>query len=269
MTAALRQRLFLSVRDQLLVQIKEQYATGQQLPSEAELAGQLEVSRVTLREALQALEEDGIVERRQGVGTFVKADTPLLTSRLDLNYGVGDVVRQNGMEPGAREVRIETVVADALVAEKLALAEGERVLRFERVRTANGKAVVFSTDFIPVRLVPNSTGFDPVRGSLYGFLENDCAVAITFGVARLAPVKAGASIARKLDVHPNSLLLLVEQVDYAGSDAPVVYSREYHLKQAFQFTVLRRLAPPAGDTANATSFASIDRASLRSIDFLP
>lgn len=239
-----REQLFLSVRDQLLSLIKQHYKPGSRLASESELARQLRVSRVTLREALRVLEEDGVVVRRHGIGTFVKDGGPVLASRLDLNFGVTDVIESQGMEAGTLLVSIGVQLADPTTAEKLRLGSDTRIWRIERVRTANGKPLVFSTDVLPLALVPNPGLLDTFHGSLYSFLEQECGLLVAYGVANLVPIRAGHSISEQLCVHPNSLLLLLEQVDYTHQDAPLLYSREYHLGDSFAFTVCRR--PPRG-----------------------
>src|SRR6266536_244862 len=72
---------------------------GAQLPPEPALAGKLGVSRPTLREALRSLEDEGVVTRSRGTGTFV-SHRPRLRNNLDVNFGVTDAIRQAGMEPG-------------------------------------------------------------------------------------------------------------------------------------------------------------------------
>lgn len=235
-----RPRLSVSVRDQLLALIKEQYGVGSQLPSEAELAEKLQVSRVTLREALQALEEDGIVARRHGVGTFVKGGEPILVSRLDVNLGITDIICSNSMVPGASEHSLSVVFADPSTAAKLEISVGTPVIKLERVRTANERPVIFSTDVVPLRLVPDPAKLQTLGTSLYKFLEQECSVYVAYGLARVAPTRAGRAIAERLGVDPHALLLLIEQVDYSSDGKAVVYSREYHLRDAFQFAVLRR-----------------------------
>src|SRR5207245_7729752 len=79
-------------------------AAGSRLPSEPALASELGVSRATLREALRALESEGLVRRMWGSGTFV-ADRRRVVNSLDVNFGVTDAIRAAGMEPGITEAR--------------------------------------------------------------------------------------------------------------------------------------------------------------------
>src|SRR6266850_8605579 len=89
-----------SVRNELTDRIdRGVLAAGTRLPSEPALALELGVSRATLREALRALESEGLVRRMWGAGTFV-ADGRRVTNSLDANFGVTDAIRAAGMRAG-------------------------------------------------------------------------------------------------------------------------------------------------------------------------
>ena len=82
-----------SVQDELKQRIdRGELPAGARLPSEPELAAELQVSRATLREALRAMELEGLLRRRQGSGTFV-AEHPRMANSLDVNFGVTDAIR--------------------------------------------------------------------------------------------------------------------------------------------------------------------------------
>src|SRR4029450_8188593 len=89
-----------SVQDELRQRIdRGELPAGTRLPSEPELAAELRVSRATLREALRAMELEGLLRRRQGSGTFV-ASHPRMANSLDVNFGVTDAIRAAGMTAG-------------------------------------------------------------------------------------------------------------------------------------------------------------------------
>src|SRR6266545_5368305 len=100
---------------------------GSQLPPEPQLAGELGVSRPTLREALRSLEDEGVVTRSRGSGTFL-SHRPRVRNNLDVNFGVSDAIRQAGMKPGARAAvtSIERPPSDE--RERLALGSAEQVI---------------------------------------------------------------------------------------------------------------------------------------------
>ncbi len=214
---------------------------GSQLPPEPELAAELGVSRATLREALRSLEEEGLLRRTRGAGTFV-ADRPRMPNSLDANFGVTDAIRTSGKVPGTKraEVRIEPAWEEE--AERLGVEPGEDLLVVDRVRTADGRPVVIARDILPLAVI----GEDPAvherlrTGSVYEVLERDRGVIVHHGVATFRPIRAEGRLAALLEVPRGSLLLYLRQVDFDESGRPVVSSHEHHLVDAFEFSVVRR-----------------------------
>jgi GntR family transcriptional regulator len=231
-----------SVQDELKQRIdRGELAAGARLPSEPELAAELQVSRATLREALRTMELQGLLRRRQGSGTFV-AEHPRMATSLDVNFGVTDAIRAAGMTAGIAQARHWVEPAPAGEAALLELEPGQDVLVIERVRTAEGKPVVLSRDLVPSRLVGGNDR--AVQGmlerSIYDVLERDLGIVISHGVARFRPVRAGHAVAARLGVPRGELLLYLWQVDYAEEGTPAISSHEFHLADAFDFTVVRR-----------------------------
>ena len=199
------------------------------------------MSRATLREALRAMELEGLLRRRQGSGTFV-ASHPRMANSLDVNFGVTDAIRAAGMTAGIAHRRHWVEPASPGEAALLELEPGQDVLVIERVRTAEGKPVVLSRDLFPSRLVaghPQAVEAMLER-SIYDVLERDLGIVIHHGVARFRPVRADHSVAGRLGVPRGELLLYLWQVDYAQDGTPVISSHEFHLADAFDFTVVRR-----------------------------
>ncbi len=110
----------------------------------------------------------------------------------------------------------------------------------ERVRTADERRVVFSRDVVAQSLVGEDVLEQLEDGSVYDLLESAAHVAIQHGVVTIEPMAADRSLARKLKIPVGSLLLYLRQVDYDRSGDPVLLSHEYHLGDAFEFTVVRR-----------------------------
>jgi len=230
----------LSARRDIASRLLEE-GPGAQLPPEPELAAELGVSRATLREALRSLEDEGLVRRTRGAGTFV-ADRPRVANNLDANFGVTDAIRASGMEPGTLHGSVRLEAASADEAERLDLAPGEDVVVVDRVRTANGRPVVYSRDILAAQL----TGDDPgllhrlERTSVYEVLERELGVVIHHGLATFRPTRADGHLASRLAVAKGTLLLYIRQVDFDEQGRPVVSSHEHHLADAFEFSVVRR-----------------------------
>jgi GntR family transcriptional regulator len=195
-----------------------EWQAGDRLPSEPTLAEELGVSRVTVRAALAQLENDGIVNRRHGSGTYVNSVRPLVSS-LHLNMGGEQVIRSTGHVPGIAEMSWRRTDADEEVADRLAVEVGTPVVRLYRVRTADGVPVTVSYDYFAASLVPD----DAVNlgSSLYSYLSTACGIDITFGIATLEPALVGPEHAPALGVDSNELCLVIRQVDYDATEQPV------------------------------------------------
>ena len=216
------------------------FRPGSQLPTEAELCQMLGVSRTVVREALRVLEEDGLVARRHGVGTFVR-DHPILKN-LNFNFGITEMIESAGLISGTSVLAIQSETADQEKAEQLRVALGTPLVTVERVRTADGRPVVYSLDTLP-ELLLRRVEFDPqllLTQSIYSILQTSLGQVIEYGIARLLPVIAPDYVVEKLSLPPNALTLYIVQTDYSPDDEPLVYSREYHLPDAFDFIVWRR-----------------------------
>ncbi|HXQ37094.1 MAG TPA: GntR family transcriptional regulator [Anaerolineales bacterium] len=216
------------------------FRPGSQLPTEAELCEMLGVSRTVVREALRVLEDDGLVARRHGVGTFVR-NHPILKN-LNFNFGITEMIESAGLKPGTSHLAIQTENADQEKAEQLRVAVGTPLITVERVRTADGRPVVYSLDTLTESLLQRAD-FDPQllrTASIYNVLQTSLGQVIEYGIARLMPVAAPDHVSEKLQLPPNALTLYIVQTDYSSADEPLVYSCEYHLPDEFDFMVWRR-----------------------------
>jgi GntR family transcriptional regulator len=216
------------------------FRPGSQLPTEAELCEILGVSRTVVREALRVLEDDGLVARRHGVGTFVR-NNPILKN-LNFNFGITEMIESAGLKPGTSHLAIQKETADEEKAEQLHIPLGTPLITVERVRTADGRPVVYSLDTFTESLIQRAD-FDLQllrTESIYNILQTSLGQVIEYGIARLLPVAAPHDVAEQLQLPPNALTLYIVQTDYTAGDEPLVYSCEYHLPNAFDFVVWRR-----------------------------
>jgi len=233
--------LYLTVKDEIeeLI-VKGTFKPGDQLPSEYDLSKKYGVSRMTLREALRALEEEGLVAKKQGLGTFVKTTAQRIKSILDVNYGVTEMIKNMGFRPGTQEKNVEEVFADSHMVKALNVKEGTKIIALERVRTADKIPVAYTLDMIPVTVLPNMNDLKDLGESIYDFLQEKCNINLSSSMARLFSTKATRKLADKLRIKLNSPLFLLEQTDTDQAGSPVVFSREYFVNDYFDFVIYRR-----------------------------
>jgi GntR family transcriptional regulator len=227
-----------AVRIGLMEAITDQYQPGDQLPAEPDLAAAYAVSRATVREALQSLEQDGVVRRIHGLGTFVNQVSSRVTGALDVDLGITEAVEAANQRLGIRVLRIAQVAAPLTIAERLGLPPAGRVLRVERIILANDRPAAAALDAIPAPIA--ARGARPYRdGSVYRFLERDVGLVLAGGLASVTAVEADARLARLLQVAEGSALLRLEQVERAEDGSAVLYSLEHFVPGRFELTVHR------------------------------
>jgi GntR family transcriptional regulator len=234
-------QLYILAKDEILSYIHEnKLAVGDLLPPESHFVDQLGISRGTLREAMRVLEEEGVVRRRQGIGTLICDATNPIRSTLDINESVSEMILGKNMKPGSRDTRIEKIQAGKEVAERLNLKSGAAVISLTRVRTANGIPVAYTVDFLPMTIAPEDFSRSFKGGSLYTFMEDKIGIELTNSMLQIQPVKSTKTIAQALDIKTGSLLMLLKQTDTNTKNEPVLYSEEYFVADRFAFTVYRR-----------------------------
>ena len=230
-----------------MIQVGE-LSYGSQLPSEPELASSLKVSRSTLRAALSYLENEGSIIRRRGVGTFV-ADRPPLTNKLNINWGVTQIIQSIGATPGIAEMNFDIQSASQRVVEHLKVQPSDSILLVERVRTADLKPVSISIDHIPLERLKSLEGaedylerfrtFLEERQSIYLFFKEVLLLEMGYATAWLRPMVADAGMAKKLEIPLHSPILCIEQLDYDVEGNPLLLTDEYFAANAFIFSVHR------------------------------
>jgi len=238
MTTHARKSLIEKVRLGILKDLAEGvFPMGAKLVNEEGLATQFDVSRSTVREAVSALVSGGYLERRHGSGTYV-AGLPRPYHSLDTTLSYMKMIAEAGMKPDLHVLSVETRVASPVEAADLGLEQGELVRSLERLRTADRRAVIYSIDVLPERLVADIApdGFDQ---SLYDALD-EVGLTVVSAVAVLTPVVADERLSSLLQVPIGSALLHLHEVDETRMGEPIVSSTEWHVPGVFELRVNRR-----------------------------
>jgi GntR family transcriptional regulator len=200
-------------------------APGEKLPTERELAAELGVSRMTVRQALKALTDRGFLVRATGRsgGTFVAR--PKLVRDLATFAGLSEQLRRQGIQAGARVLSARRRQATVAVAAALELEPRERVIEIVRVRLADDEPFALERSSFPSSRFPDLLAHE-LAGSLYELLAEQYDAAPVRAVERLEPVLAGVFEADALGVEAGAPLMLVERTAYASGDEPVEFAQD-------------------------------------------
>ncbi len=215
-----------------------EFPFGTKLPNEDMLCDRFGVSRVTIREAVRGLIEDGYVIRRQGSGTFVTR-RPNLRNSLDSNFSYTAFLEGAGTRAGKQILGLRMVAASAETAEALAVPQGTDVVEVRRIRTADRRPAIYSIDQLPPDLIEPVRDRDAFKGSMYRFLS-DIGHAVDHGEAVLIPTVADRELAHILDVVIGTPLQQLVQVDFDAAGRPIMFSHEWHVPTVIELRVYRR-----------------------------
>jgi GntR family transcriptional regulator len=234
MSVAQKSLLYSRVETVLAGEITDGALTvGDQLPTEDDLVTRFEVSRITVRRAIQNLVNRGLVEIRRGKGTFVAA--PKITQELTELSGFVEDMHALGRQPTARVIGKEVVTADASVASHLALTKGERVVRIRRVRLADGVPLSFDETYLPLKIgkkiITNNLKVEPI----FSLLERKYGVPLIEAEYKLEAVAAEAEVAAALRVRQGSPIFRIERTSYSTGDQPVDYEKLYYRGDLVRF----------------------------------
>lgn len=237
-----RRPLHIQARQHLLRLIEEgTYEPGERLPSESDLAAQLGISRPTLREALFNLEQEGIIVRKHGVGTFVaSAPGGRLGSGLERLTSILAMADRQGMSTEVLHLSVEEVPADRQIAGKLDLASASPLTCVRRTIAVDDRLAAYLVDYAPADVLPPEAVDASFEGSVLDLLIRRNCIRVREAVAEITAINADAELAEHLDIEPGEALLLLSETLFTEELVPVEYSRNYFLPEVFDFRVLRR-----------------------------
>lgn len=213
---------------------------GQRLPSEPDLAKQLGVSRATLREAMRTFETQGLIRRRQGAGTFVVGQVPVIESGLEVLESLDTMARRLGMEVSVSDLRVEQLVADQDHAAALEVQPSAKLTRVRRVIREDVRPVAYLVDTLPEETLRGQDLPQGFKGSVLDYLL-DRGDRLTVSRAAITATGASADVARALEVQRGDVLLQFSAKLYQDDGRVLDYSQSYFIPGYFNFHVVRRV----------------------------
>ena len=242
---------YVRVRDYLRSLVTHELAVGDAIPSERLLCERFGVSRMTVRQAVDALVVDGLLEREQGRGTFVAPTKMDLEVRL---ASFGEDMRRRGMEPSSKVLAAEEVAASPDIADVLELLPGERVYYLHRVRYADGTPMAIEQTWLPSRLAPGLFD-DGAPDSIYRELRRR-GLDPDWGEDTVGAAEIDPEDADLLGLRTGSAVLRLARRTFAGEVA-CAYSRSSYRADRYELWVPLR-APRRVLTPRAALDGQVD-----------
>ncbi len=230
--------LYEQVKQSVLALIeRDGLVPGDRLPTEMELLDRFRVSRITVSRALRELTEAGLIERRQGVGTFVARPKVLVDLQRLKSFSEDMLLR--GFRPGGRILRIAEVTPPKEVQRALHVKANARLQVIVRLRAANREPIGLHEAYLHPHLRVTERELAQ-RGSLYAVLWDRWHITLAEADETIEAVTAAGSVASLLNVGRNAPLLQVKRISYDQRHRPTEFVRMLYRADRYQyFTKLR------------------------------
>jgi GntR family transcriptional regulator len=211
------------------------------LPSEPFLAKQMGVSRATLREAMRSFEGQGMIRRRQGVGTFVAAKVPVIETGLEVLESIGTIAKRSGLPVRMGELETEQIKANKELAGLLNLKVDTDLTRVARIIYTDNRPIAYLVDTLPLDVLSIDELQSGFTGSVLDLLLRRGVPKLIQSKTEINAVGATPEVARALQIQRDDVLLHLAAQLYAEDSRVIDYSISYFLPGYFRFHVVRRV----------------------------
>lgn len=216
---------------------------GDQLPSEKNLALALGVSLITVRRALDDLQIEGLVIKEHGRGSFVRA-LPL-EQKLDHLAGFAEEMEKLHHRASAKILDNARVPASKDVARNLALPVGEEVHKIERVRYADGNAIMFNIAFMPIDIGAKIATEDLAHHGIFPLLESKYGITLIEADYQFEATVPPRLVQKALGLKQHDPVFLVHRTAFSEGRRPISYTLLYYRGDRFRYSVHVQKSRPA------------------------
>jgi GntR family transcriptional regulator len=214
-------------------------AQGDQLPSEAEMAKKIGVSRNTIREAYISIEAEGIINRRHGMGTFVTR-IPVVEESLSsgfISYPNG--IKAAGYTPHFRTLSIEPAHAPQEAYEIFGVQDTHKLLCVERVILAEETPTIYIKDYFPPEITTSSHNWSKFNGSMIEFFTSILGADLGHMQVKYSAISIDTNIASHLQLPEGLPVISSQSIMYTFDNIPISYGFSYYNPNIFQLDVVR------------------------------
>jgi len=246
--------LYARLRDSLRAEIRSgRYRDGSPMPSEASLGERFRVSRITVRQALSELRNEGLIYKVNGKGSFV--DAPKVHQSLQRLEGFGEAMSRLGFASRNRVIRKRTLPAPSAIASRLALAPGSPVTEIVWVRILDAAPFCYEVSYVPPEVGALLAAEELAERDMFAILENDHGYRLGHAELRIEAILANDVHARHLQTRVGQPCLRIERLTRRSSGAPIDFDYLTFRGDAFQYrlTIEREYPADGGQIAPTRS----------------
>ncbi len=225
--------VYFQLRNSIMERIKNgEYKLGSLIPSERELSEQLGISRMTVRQALSLLVNEGVLYREKGRGTFV---SKIVFEQKNI-MSFSEMVRKKGAKPKTEILYFKEVKSPPDISIQLDMEDNEKIYNLKRLRFADNNPVAIEEVFIPVSYCPNMVK-DDLSGSLYSLLQDKYSYTISFMDNRIQAVLPSQEEKSLLHIAGNTPLLSINGVNYTEKGLKLFFEKSIYRSDEYEYSV--------------------------------
>jgi GntR family transcriptional regulator len=226
---------------------QEQWKPGDKLPSEREFCETFEISRITVRKALDSLASEGLIQTNKGIGTFV-SEQKYLEKWASFPIGFTDSLAEQGYRIETQVLTFETIPFTEKISKELELSPGDLVLHLHRLRFVAQVPILIVSSYLPHYLVPEIEKINFTHKSLYQVLRSNYGLTIDKVKRGIEAVAATEKEAKLLHIELGAPLLQIESTSYTPEGKPIEYfiAKRRGDRTRFEFELSK---PPSFDVA--------------------
>jgi GntR family transcriptional regulator len=255
---------YAQVRDALRQRILDgTYQPHQQIPSESEMGTLFRVSRITVRQALNDLQNEGLIFRIHGKGTFVSK--PKAFQNLARLESFGEAMQPMGYETYSTVVSIREISPSPQVRARLQLGSKERAVEIRRIRHLNRDPLSLDISYFPVALGKRLVKEDLAARDIFLILEQDYGIRLGHAELIIGAHLADELQGRLLGVEEGAPILLIDRLTHDASGTPIDYEHLYYRGDSFRYRVSISRRPAAEEELTARSATAKRRNLSRSL----
>ena len=220
---------------EILLECVEQAEVGSSFPTELELCEQFDISRPTVRQAINELVVEGYLQRIKGKGTFI-AEPRIKQDFLIALKSFTEEMQEKGLVPKTQILELEKEPCDEKVSKALNIPIGSEVIQLKRLRSTNNIPIVLVVTFLPAAKLPNILSRDFENESLYRIIEEEYGYTIDRATRTLEAWVAGEDEAALLEIKEGDPIQFIETIAYLTDGSPIEYSLAQYRGDKSEFT---------------------------------
>lgn len=235
--------LYYQIAEILEKEFLQSYEPGSQVPPEPELIGRFQVSRSTVRRAMDLLEDNGILLRQPGRGTFLTT-APKIEVELSELTGFVEDMDSLGLKASAQVVQVKPVRPGPTVTARLHLPDDAEVVFIERVRLAQDEPLSFDATYLPMDPGMLVAQDNLTVYPIFSLLETKYGIRLGEADYVVEASTAPKRIAEYLHLAPGAPILLIERTTYSDEGTPIDYEKLYYRADKIRYRMtLKRHSP--------------------------